>query len=182
MARGKEDQGAATGQWETIPAHLDKAEETDLRRAKPRLVVRRPGVPEVEIPIEKTEFTIGRHANEVDLVLDDELVSRRHAKLTIDPRGYFRLEDLGSQNGIKFEGRPVRRLNLIDGDKFMIGKSELVFHATMTRVVHSAPQKPAMPTRQDSMIEPPPPEPGGAPPPEDLATDFGEAAEPEEEQ
>ena len=87
---------------------------------KPRLKVRRPGVPEVEIPIDKREFIIGRLASQVDLVLDDELVSRRHASLTANERGYFRLEDLGSQNGIKFEGRPVRRLNLLDGDEILV--------------------------------------------------------------
>ena len=133
MAKRSQDAGAPTGQWDTLPQHLREAAEADLRRAQARLVVRRPGVPEVEIPIEKSEFFIGRAASEVDLVLDDELVSRRHARLSMDNRGYFKLDDLGSQNGIRFEGRPVRRLNLVAGDTFQIGKTELVFQAQMTR-------------------------------------------------
>src|SRR5687768_2792830 len=110
MARRGGDTGAPTGQWDTMPKHLDdEAVQLELRRAEPRLLVRRPGVPEVEIAVEKTSFVIGRLATEVDLVLDDESVSRRHAKLTMDGRGYFHLDDLGSQNGIRFEGRQVRR-------------------------------------------------------------------------
>jgi pSer/pThr/pTyr-binding forkhead associated (FHA) protein len=125
--------GTPTGKWETIPPHLGPDGPVDVRKAQPKLTVRRPGVPAVDIPIEKTEFVIGRHAAEVDLVLDDDWVSRRHAKLTMDERGYFRLDDMGSQNGIKYHGRPVRRLNLVDGDKFFIGKTELVFRAVMNR-------------------------------------------------
>ncbi len=126
------DAGAPTGKWPTLPPHL-----TEPTSAAPidgaRLVVRRPGVPEVEIPIEKDEMVIGRKAADVDLALDDELVSRRHAILTMDARGYFKLQDQGSKNGITFAGRTVRRLNLIDGDEFSIGKTEFVFHAAMKR-------------------------------------------------
>jgi pSer/pThr/pTyr-binding forkhead associated (FHA) protein len=107
-----------------------------------KLIVRRPNVPEVEIPLEKSEFVIGRAANEVDLTLDDEMVSRKHARLTLDGRGYFKLEDLGSRNGISYAGRVVRRLNLVDGDKFNIGKTELEFHANMTRFPKRAVPEP----------------------------------------
>lgn len=137
--------GAPTGKWETIPEHLASPTVADVRRAAPKLTVRRPGVPAVDIPIERTEFVIGRQPDEVDLVLDDDWVSRKHAKLTFDERGYFRLEDLGSQNGIKYEGRPVRRLNLVDGDKFAIGKTEFVFHAVMNRTTAPADAPPAKP-------------------------------------
>ncbi len=132
------DAGAPTGKWPTLPPHL-----TEPTSAAPiesaRLVVRRPGVPEVEIPIEKDELVIGRKAADVDLALDDELVSRRHASLTMDARGYFKLQDLGSKNGISFAGRTVRRLNLIDGDEFSIGKTDFVFHAAMKRFAGVAP-------------------------------------------
>ncbi len=135
--------GAPTGKWETLPPHLATPTVTDIRRAAPKLTVKRPGVPAVDIPIEKTEFVIGRLPNEVDLVLDDDMVSKRHARITMDERGYFRLEDLGSQNGLKYEGRQVRRLNLVDGDKFGIGKTDFVFHATMNRATAPADAPPA---------------------------------------
>src|SRR5689334_16856934 len=105
----------------------------DLERSEARLLVRRPGVPEVEIPIDKKEFLIGRLAAEADLVIDEDLVSRKHAVLTVDERGYFQLKDLESKNGITFEGRTVRRLNLLDGDKFSIGKTEMTFRARIPR-------------------------------------------------
>ena len=157
--------GAPTGKWETLPKHLKEASvDIVIEAARPRLLVRRPEVPEVEILLEKSEFTIGRLAAEVDLVLDDEWVSRRHARLTVDPRGYFRLEDLGSQNGLKFHGRQVRRLNLIDGDKFDIGKTSFTFRAEMERFrrpdsMAEAPPRPA------SGLEAPIPEPGSVPEP-----------------
>ena len=146
-----------------MPAHLREDSVADLRKSAPKLTVKRPGVPAVDIPIEKTEFIIGRLANDVDLTLDDETVSKRHAKLSMDGRGYFKLEDLGSQNGIKFEGRPVRRLNLVDGDKFFIGKTEMVFHATMNRatVPGDVPKKANVPAprRDSSRIQIPEPGP-----------------------
>ncbi|MFO0728108.1 MAG: FHA domain-containing protein [Myxococcota bacterium] len=158
--------GAPTGKWETLPEHLKQELAADLRKASPKLFVRRPGVPEVEIAIEKTEFVIGRLASAVDLVLEDDLVSRRHASLTMDERGYFRLEDLGSENGIRYQGRPVRRLNLVDGDSFSIGKTEFTFKATMNRFQAKEPSSAA--PREASRIEVPdpaemieaPPEPG----------------------
>lgn len=155
MSRG----GAPTGKWESFPAHLAAEGPADLRKAQVKLKVRRPGVPAVEISIDKTEFVIGRQPSEVDLVLDDDLVSRRHARLTMDGRGYFKLEDLGSQNGIRYEGRSVRRLNLIDGDTFFIGKTELVFSAVMSRLAAQA-SKP--PTRRDESVAEPPPVPDPA--------------------
>ena len=153
--------GAPTGMWETVPEHLeDESPKLDLERLKPRLKVRRPGVPEVEIPIDKREFVIGRLASQVDLVLEDDLVSRRHACLTANERGYFRLEDLGSQNGIKFKGRPVRRLNLLDGDEFSIGKAEFTFHANIKRIPTAPPREPG--SRLDSFDETSIPDPAQA--------------------
>jgi pSer/pThr/pTyr-binding forkhead associated (FHA) protein len=108
-------------------------ELVDMGTTGAKLIVRRPNVPEVEILLEKKEFVIGRAPSEVDLTLDDDMVSRKHARVTLDSRGYFRLEDLGSRNGISYAGRLVRRLNLVDGDKFNIGKTEMEFHASMSR-------------------------------------------------
>lgn len=145
------DGGAPTGKWPTLPPHLQE-QEGGAKWTGAKLVVRRPGVPEVEIPIEKEEFVIGRKATEVDLALDDDLVSRRHASLTVDARGYFKLQDLGSKNGITFSGRTVRRLNLVDGDEFEIGKTAFVFSAEMKRFVGVAPVKQAPPPRSESVF------------------------------
>ncbi|MBI2373703.1 MAG: FHA domain-containing protein [Deltaproteobacteria bacterium] len=151
--------GAPTGKWETIPKHLSGSEDLDLKKAGARFLVRRPGVKEVEIKIDKSEFVIGRQASAVDLVLDDELVSRRHAALSMDERGYFHLVDLGSRNRITFAGRPVRRLNLVDGDVFSIGKTEFTFRANMSRSFE-APATPSSPPppRGESIAVPEPEE------------------------
>ncbi len=142
--------GAPTGQWETLPEHLkDEAGELDIAALSPKLRVRRPGVPEVEIPIDKKEFIIGRLADEVDLVLDDEWVSKKHAKLTMNARGYFRLEDMGSQNKIQFQGRAVRRLNVVDGDEFSIGKTDFTFHAKMPRFNSATAPPPQAPVPEE---------------------------------
>lgn len=143
--------GAPTGKWPSLPSQLQEQGKIDILESKIRLIVRRPNLPEVEIPIEKEEFFIGRMASAVDLVLDDDLVSRKHARLTITERGYFKLEDLGSKNGIQYSGRPVRRLNLMDGDEFMIGKTNFVFHAQVERF-QVLPKAPEPKPRADSMF------------------------------
>lgn len=150
--------GAPTGQWETLPEHLkEESEALDINSLEPKLMVRRPGVPEVEIPVDKTQFIIGRSADEVDLVLDDEWVSRKHARLTMNARGYFRLDDISSRNGIKFKGRMVKRLNLVDGDEFSIGKTDFTFHAKMTRF-SAAPTPQAQPAAEEEPEIPDPAE------------------------
>jgi pSer/pThr/pTyr-binding forkhead associated (FHA) protein len=140
--------GAPTGKWPTLPPQLEGKRPS----GEAKLTVKRPGLPEVTFDLDKAEFTIGRATNEVDLTLDDDSVSRKHAVLTRDERGYFRLTDLGSKNGIHFADRTVRRLNLVDGDEFAIGKAHFVFHAEMKRF-EAPPEGSLVPRpRQDSVF------------------------------
>lgn len=145
------ERGAPTGMYQTMPEHLQDKEAFDLEKAEARLILRRPGLPEVTLPIERPEFVIGRAVEGVDLTLDDDLVSRQHAKLTVNERGYFRVEDLGSTNGVHFEGRRVKRLNLLDGDVFTIGDATLEFHANLDRFRAQPPAPPPRP-RADSVF------------------------------
>jgi len=138
--------------YQALPEHLQEAEPFDLAKAEARLVVKRPGLPDVTLPIERPEFVIGRAVEGVDLTLDDDLVSRQHAKLTVNERGYFRIEDLGSTNGLHYEGRRVKRLNLLDGDVFEIGEATLEFHANLGRFRSAAPAPAPRPPRQDSVF------------------------------
>ena len=69
--------------------------------------------------LDKEEIIIGRQ-EENDIVLDERQVSRRHARIVRDQRGY-RLSDLHSKNGTFLNGEPVsseRRLH--DGDEIQI--------------------------------------------------------------
>ncbi|MDJ0381226.1 FHA domain-containing protein [Streptomyces sp. G-G2] len=68
----------------------------------------------------RTALTIGR-APDNDLVLDDLVVSRRHAELRALPGGGYEIADLGSHNGTYLNGSPVDRARLGEGDIVGIG-------------------------------------------------------------
>lgn len=61
------------------------------------------------------------------LWIDDENVSRRHARIRIR-QGSAVLEDLGSKNGTYLAGRKISEpATLRDGDKIRIGPQTLTF-------------------------------------------------------
>jgi hypothetical protein len=66
---------------------------------------------------------IGR-SSELDLVLIEDMVSRKHARLTLQP-GQITISDLGSTNGTFVNGEKVKRARLKDGDRILIGTSIL---------------------------------------------------------
>ncbi len=70
--------------------------------------------------------TIGR-SRDCDVVLEDAGASRRHAE--IRPRGdVWELQDLGSTNGVRVNGRTIRGAQpLQPGDRVEIGSTEIVF-------------------------------------------------------
>jgi pSer/pThr/pTyr-binding forkhead associated (FHA) protein len=71
------------------------------------------------------EFLIGR-TNDCQLVLDDPLVSRNHARLMVEAE-QVTVEDLGSRNGVKVNGeRLVEPRVLEHGDMILIGTQEMV--------------------------------------------------------
>jgi len=63
--------------------------------------------------------TIGR-ASDSDLCLKDSSVSRRHAIVTIGPKGAF-IEDIRSVNGVTVNRQRVRHARLVDGDVIELG-------------------------------------------------------------
>lgn len=65
------------------------------------------------VSIDRGVITIGRDP-ECDVVLDDPLVSKRHARLEIG-QGRVELVDLNSANGILVDGAPVTYLTATDG-------------------------------------------------------------------
>lgn len=80
----------------------------------------RDGVFEVRLP----RTLIGR-AESCDIVLDDPLVSRRHAALLLTDAG-LEVEDLGSVNGLFVNGeRGGGRTRLALGDRLVIGRQQL---------------------------------------------------------
>ena len=69
-------------------------------------------------------FTIGRNATN-DIVLDDAMVSRQHAKLTILDNGQVLIKDLGSSNGTYVNGNKVSECYLKAGDIVKVGSAFL---------------------------------------------------------
>ncbi len=67
------------------------------------------------------EIIIGR-SSDLDMVLVEDMVSRKHAKITTDDQGVT-IQDLGSTNGTFVNGEKVRKAELKDGDRILIGTS-----------------------------------------------------------
>ena len=86
-----------------------------------------PGVAH-DIVLGEARTVIGR-LNACDICLPDANVSREHAQIIPEGAGWV-IEDLGSTNGTRVNGRTIDRIRLRDGDVIQIGTSELGFHET----------------------------------------------------
>jgi diguanylate cyclase (GGDEF)-like protein len=77
------------------------------------------------VPLGTAPFAIGRASNN-DLFIDQESISRHHARITFDGRAYW-LEDLKSTNGTFINDDAVVERRLHDGDQIRVGRSILKF-------------------------------------------------------
>jgi len=75
--------------------------------------------------LSKAEVTIGR-SEEVEVLIVDPSISRRHAKLRLISPEAVSLEDLGSKNGTFFDGQRIEQIELRDGDRFQLGASTIL--------------------------------------------------------
>ena len=79
-------------------------------------------------PLSAGENIVGRDPD-AQVPLDSSTVSRRHARLVLEPSG-TRLEDLGSKNGtFRGDARVTAPVRLADGDIIRFGSLTLTFHA-----------------------------------------------------
>jgi hypothetical protein len=67
------------------------------------------------------EIVIGR-SSDLDMVLVEDMVSRKHAKIVTD-ENTVSIQDLGSTNGTFVNGEKIRKVELKDGDRILIGTS-----------------------------------------------------------
>jgi len=92
---------------------------------------------------------LGRGAG-CQLVLDDALVSRKHAQIVVKPEGAV-LEDLGSVNGVFVNGERVSgNRPLRDGDRIVIGQQEIVVFAAATPSL--LPESPTTRLSADTLV------------------------------
>jgi pSer/pThr/pTyr-binding forkhead associated (FHA) protein len=75
-----------------------------------------------EFPIRMNrEIIIGR-SSDLDMVLVEDMVSRRHAKITSTDMEVY-IQDLGSTNGTFVNGEKISRSRLNEGDRILVGTS-----------------------------------------------------------
>ncbi|MFO0759122.1 MAG: DUF4388 domain-containing protein [Byssovorax sp.] len=86
------------------------------------------------------EIIVGR-SSELDMVLVEDMVSRRHARIECTD-DHILIEDLGSTNGTFVNGEKIRRAPLKEGDRVLIGTSIL-------KVVSTDPSAP--PRRREDL-------------------------------
>jgi pSer/pThr/pTyr-binding forkhead associated (FHA) protein len=92
-----------------------------------RLIIRKMGYPDKSTTISAPLVTIGRTKENDIIFRGDSKVSRKHAKVEFS-KGVFTVEDLDSANGTQVNDRLIRRrTQLKDGDKIVIGATEVVF-------------------------------------------------------
>jgi len=85
---------------------------------------------------------VGRSSS-CHVVLDDGLVSRRHAQFVVGPKTVL-IEDLGSVNGVYLNGERISGpRNLRDGDRVQVGKQDFLLRSAtkVVAAVETAPER-----------------------------------------
>jgi two-component system, cell cycle response regulator len=77
------------------------------------------------LPLTRSTFTIGR-SSKCDLFIDQEAVSRSHAKIVYGA-GRHTLIDLRSSNGTRVNDERISERTLDDGDRIQVGQTLLAF-------------------------------------------------------
>ncbi len=83
------------------------------------------------------EIVVGR-SSDLDMVLVEEMVSRRHARIGYEDDQMF-IEDLGSTNGTFVNGEKIKHARLKEGDRILIGTSILKVIVQENAPEHSRP-------------------------------------------
>ena len=76
--------------------------------------------------VNKEKFIIGRGRQTSDLTIKDPNVSRQHAMVEFQ-NGVYYMVDLGSTNGVEYQGQRVTRKAIAEGDTFRICDHDLYF-------------------------------------------------------
>lgn len=85
------------------------------------------------------EIIVGR-SSDLEMVLVEDMVSRRHARIFWDGE-QIQIEDLGSTNGTFVNGEKIKRSLLKEGDRVLIGTSILKVVTTDTAAAAEKPKE-----------------------------------------
>ena len=127
---GREGRGQATLDAESVFVAGGCAGSDVQRRS-----VRAPGAAGAKLtisyqgetfPVTKDRFIIGRGKQSSDLTIKDPNVSRQHAMIEFLTGQYY-IVDMGSTNGVEYNGQRVQRKVISDGDTFKVCDHELRF-------------------------------------------------------
>ncbi|WP_375771861.1 DUF4388 domain-containing protein [Archangium gephyra] len=78
-----------------------------------------------EFPLKADKQIVIGRSSELDMVLVEDMVSRKHARIMVNGTGAISIEDLGSTNGTFVNGEKVKQATLKEGDRILIGTSIL---------------------------------------------------------
>jgi two-component system cell cycle response regulator len=103
----------------TQVTHIDPERQSPLGRAGILTVLQGPNVGAI-MPLQREVNVLGRDP-EVEVPIEDDSISRRHARISLRD-GNYEIEDLGSTNGTYVAGGLVSgRVRLLDGVRVQLG-------------------------------------------------------------
>ncbi len=146
------------------------AQETVVSQPRPNgaLSIQEGSQAGTTFPLSEKLVIIGREPD-VDIQLDDEESSRRHAQVSWEV-GQFIIADLGSTNGTFVNGSKIAAPQMLSpDDQIMVGKTTLVFQVTEASVAPVAPAAPVAQAAEEVSVAPAAPL---APAPEETAKEH----------
>ncbi len=104
------------------------------------------------ITVGDRELTLGR-GGECDVHLQDDGISRRHAKVRVNARGELVVQDLRSTNGTYVRGQRISMATLAAGDKVLLGRRTVLKYMVHDRIDQDYQQEIYTSTTRDPLTK-----------------------------
>lgn len=108
-----------------------------------------------KVPLVAERILLGRHPA-CDIVIEESVVSGRHARLERQPDGNYEIIDLDSSNGLFHNGQRVQRHHLRSGDVLTIGNRVTLTYQVLTSDQPATWQNPGDDPHQTVVMTEPP--------------------------